>query len=210
MGERRAHLLADAPDEGHRLGRQESRGLALAQHGKSARLVEVGRELGQELVLRQADRHRDADLVLDRAREAGERTGGRAAVQPLGAGEIEEGLVDRQRLDQRREIEHQGAHLAADADVFRHVGRHDGGVRAQPAGLEHRHRRFHPEGAGDIAGGRHHAAPPAADDHRLVVQGGIVALLDRRIEGVAIHMRDGEPVDLGMPRHARRAAARTA
>ena len=29
------------------------------------------------------------------------------AVQALGAGEIEEGLVDRQRLDQRRQLQHQ-------------------------------------------------------------------------------------------------------
>src|SRR4030088_3138384 len=87
-------------------GAKKTPPLALAQQGKSTRLVEVGGELRQELVFRQADRHRDADLVLDRAREAGERTGGRAAVQPLGAGKIEERLVDRQRLDQRREIEH--------------------------------------------------------------------------------------------------------
>jgi hypothetical protein len=46
----------------------------------------------------------------------------------------------------------------------------------------------------------------AADDQRFVAQRGIVALLDRRIEGVAIHMRDGEPPQLGMPRKPRRAA----
>ena len=42
-------------------------------------------------------------------------------VQPLGAGEVHERLVDRERLDLRRQFEHQLAHLAADAHVFRHV-----------------------------------------------------------------------------------------
>jgi hypothetical protein len=43
-------------------------------------------------------------------------------MEALGAAEIEEGLVDRERLDQRRQRLHQRADLAADADVFRHVG----------------------------------------------------------------------------------------
>ena len=65
--------------------------------------------------------------------------------------------------------------------------------------LEHRHGRAHALDAGDVAGGRDDAALAAADDHRLVGQLRIVALLDRRIEGVAVDMgesslrvRDGE------------------
>jgi hypothetical protein len=46
----------------------------------------------------------------------------------------------------------------------------------------------------------------AADDHRLVAQRGVVALLDRRIEGIAIDMGDGEPGEFGMARDPRRAA----
>ncbi len=64
--------------------------------------------------------------------EAGERLRRRQPVQPLGAGEIEERLVDRQRLDQRRQLQHQRAHLAADRGIFVHVGLDDHGVRAQP------------------------------------------------------------------------------
>jgi len=43
-------------------------------------------------------------------------------VDALGAGKVEKCLVDRQRLDQRRQRLHGVAHLAADPDVFCHVG----------------------------------------------------------------------------------------
>ena len=101
---------------------------------------------------------------------------------------------------------HQRAHLAPDTHIFRHVGLDHPGVWAQLPRLEHRHRGFYPKGAGDIAGRRHHAAMAAADDHRLLRQRRIVALLDRRIEGVAIHMRNRHAGDLGMAHHPRRAA----
>ncbi len=128
------------------------------------------------------------------------------AVQACGAGKIEEGFVDRQRLDERREVEHARAHLAPGGGVFRHVRPHHLGVGAQPPRLEHRHRRAHPVGAGDVAGGGDDAAVAAADDQRLVAQCRIVALLDRRIEGVAVDMGNGEARELGMAHEARRAA----
>ena len=65
-----------------------------------------------------------------------------------------------------------------------------------------------PIGAGDVAGGRDDAALAAADDHRLVAQGRIVALLDGGEEGVAIDMGDGERVALGVAQQARGAAVR--
>jgi hypothetical protein len=49
-------------------------------------------------------------------------------------------------------------------------------------------------------------APPAADDHRFVGERRILAFLDRREEGVAIDMGDGERVALGMDKRTRRAA----
>ena len=142
-------------------------------------------------------------LVLDAAGEARERTRRAHAVQPLGAGQVHERLVDRERLDLRRQFEHQLAHLAADAHVLRHVGRQHDRVRAELARLEHRHRRMDAVGARDVAGGRDHAALAAADDQRLVGERRVVALLDRGVEGVAIDMRDRERV-----RVARAGAAR--
>ena len=48
----------------------------------------------------------------------------------------------------------------------------------------------------------------AADDNRLAVQGRIVAFFDRRIERVAIHMRNRQIEQLRMRQHARAAAGR--
>ena len=87
--------------------REEGERLASADHREAARLLEVGGDLGEELVEGEADRDGDADLVLDPPREPGEAQRRRRAVQPLGAGKVEKGLVDRERLDQRRQLEHQ-------------------------------------------------------------------------------------------------------
>ena len=45
---------------------------------------------------------------------------------------------------------------------------------------------------GDVAGGGDDAAAAAADDDRAVGEAGIVALLHRGVEGVAVEMGDGE------------------
>src|SRR5690606_33485184 len=47
----------------------------------------------------------------------------------------------------------------------------------------------------------------AADDQGMVAQLWIVALFDRSIEGVAIHMGDGKAVELGVRQHTRRPAS---
>ena len=83
-------------------------------------------------------------------------------------------------------------------------------VRAQPPRLEHRHRGAHPERARHIAAGEHHATLAAADDHRLVGERGVVPLLDRGIEGIAIDVRDRQRIELGVPQQPRRAAPRAA
>ena len=114
------------------------------------------------------------------------------------------------RFDQRRQRLHGLADLAADADIFRHVGRdHDRG-RAERQRLEHRHRRAHAEGAGDVAGRRHHAALAAADDDRPVGNVRIIALLDRGVERVAVDMGDRQRGQGRMPDQARRAAGAAA
>ena len=112
--------------------------------------------LARNLLDGQPDRDGDADLALDLARQSAPAIC--AGAMPCSRSvpdEIEEGLVDRHRLDQRRELEHQArAPRGRRAAYFVHVGRDDARVRAQPPRLEHRHRRAHAEGARDIAGGR--------------------------------------------------------
>ena len=132
----------------------------------------------------------------DAREKAGQRQRGAHAMQPRRAGEIEEGLVDRQRFDQRRHLQHHRAHLAPDGGIFRHVGLDDHGLGAELQRLEHRHGRPHALDARDVAGGGDDAARAAADDHRLVGQFGTVALLDRGIEGVAVDVGDRKLVQL--------------
>jgi hypothetical protein len=76
-------------------------------------------------------------------------------------------------------------------------------VRTKPLCLEHRHGGAHPEGACNIAGRRNHAAFAAADDERLVGEEGVVALLNRGVEGVAIDMGNGERVEFVVAENAR-------
>ena len=90
-------------------------------------------------------------------------------MQALRAGEIEEGLVDRDRLHQRRQLEHELADLRGPTrNISSMFGLDHHGVGAGRQRLEHRHGRAHAIGAGDVAGGRDDAALAAADDQRLV------------------------------------------
>jgi hypothetical protein len=127
-------------------------------------------------------------------------------MQALGAGQIDKRFVDRQWLDERRELKQQPAHLASHARIFLHVRRDDGRVRTRGERLEHRHSRMHAIGAGNVAAGRDDAAFAAADNQRLVGELRIVPLLDRGIEGIAVDMRDRQCVAFGMNEKPRRAA----
>ncbi len=69
---------------------------------------------------------------------------------------VPERLVDRKRLNERRQFLHRRADLAPDLDVFLHVGADDHRLRAGLQGLEHRHGRPDAMNAGNIAGGRDH------------------------------------------------------
>ena len=124
-------------------------------------------------------------------------------MQPLRASKIEKRLVDRQRLDQRRQFKHEGADLAAHVRVFRHVGLDHGRARTQFESLEHRHRGAHAKSPGDVAAGRDHPSARASNDERRRPQRGVVALLNRRVESIAVYMRDRERVTLQMHKAAR-------
>ena len=92
-----------------RLVGQKTDGVGPADHREAAGLVEVGGDLGEKLVVAEADRHGDADLVLDSPRKPRQHLGGARSVQRGGAGEVEKCLVDRQRFDQWRQRVHHGA-----------------------------------------------------------------------------------------------------
>ena len=57
-GQRGLPGLAHAPDDAHGFGAQEGLGLGPADHGEAAGLVEVGGDLGEELVVATGRRSR--------------------------------------------------------------------------------------------------------------------------------------------------------
>ena len=112
----------------------------------------------------------------------------RGARDPGQPAHVEEGLVDRQRLDQGSGVAEDLEHVATGLRVRRHPRWHDDRVRTQLPGLASAHRGAHAVGLGLVAGGEH---DPAADDHRPPAQRRVVALLDGRVERVEISVQDG-------------------
>lgn len=198
----------DPPDDSHRLFRQEIGGFRAADDGEAAGFVEFGCHLGEELVVREPDGDGEVELALDAPLEPGEQDRGRGPVQAFGAGEIEEGFIERERFDEGGKLGHHRADLARDLDVMGHAGFDHDGFGAASAGLEHRHGGPDPAGAGEVAGGGDHAALAAADDERHIRKLRIVPLFDRSVERVAIHVRNGEVAEFRVAEDARTAALR--
>ncbi len=131
-------------------------------------------------------------------------------MQPFGAGQIQPGLVQRQRLDQRRQglqPPHDPPALGLVADE---VGLQHHRLGAELQGGEHRHGRTDARDACDVTGGGDHPPLGAAHDHRLVAQLRPVTLLHRGVEGVAIQVGDGQRVQLCVRDDPGRGAARAA
>ena len=100
---------------------------------------------------------------------------------------VEERLVDRQPLDERRRVVEDRVESLARLGVRRHPRRHDDRVGAEPARLPAAHRR--PDAARLRLVARCED-DPAAHDHGAAAQAGIVALLDRREERVRVGVQD--------------------
>ena len=69
---------------------------------------------------------------------------------------------------------------------------------------------MHAVSAGNVASGGDDAAFAAADDERLIGEAGIVALLDRGVERIAIDMGDRKRAKLRVDEQPRRPAGRAA
>ena len=131
------------------------------------RLRDRARDLGEELRPRDADRDREPDLA--RARRARSRAAisrGVPASRSMPA-HVEERLVDREPLDERRRVLEDREDRLARLGVGGHARRHDDRVRAEPPRLPAAHRRAHAERLRLVARGEHDAA---ADDHRPAAQ----------------------------------------
>ncbi len=196
--QRRLGGLADAPDDADRFGFEERLGFGPADDGEATRFVEVAGDLGEVFVVAEADGAGEAKLGFHLAGQAGEEDGGGCAVQALGAGQVEEGFVEGERLDGGGEAFHHGPDRAAGLDVGGEAGFDDHGFGTELEGLKHRHGGADAFDPGEVAAGGDDAAGAAADDEGVVAQGGVVALFDAGIEGVAVHVGDGEGGQFGV------------
>ena len=116
---------------------------------------------------------------------------GDVEVGQAGGGEVDEGLVERQRLDQRGELAQHLHDPLARVAVGVEAPAEERGVRTAGARLAARHRRADAVAPGLVRRGGHHAPPAgAADDDGLAAQRGLVALLDGGEEGVQVEVED--------------------
>ena len=111
--------------------------------------------------------------------------------EPPCTGHVEERLVERDRLDERRDVAQDRHHLRARLRVRVEARREEHRVRARPPGPGHRHRGMDAERPRLVAR-RRDDAPVAepADDDRPAAQRWIVELLDRREERVEVEVQD--------------------
>ena len=142
--------------------------------------------LARNFVLATPTVMRQADLLSHLAPQPHRDLGGRPCDPPHPA-DVEERLVDREALDERRGVLEDAEHRLARLGVNGHAGRDDDRVRAQPAGLVATHRRAHSVRLGLVARREDDAR---ADDHRPPAQAGIVPLLDGRVERVDVRVKD--------------------
>jgi len=107
-------------------------------------------------------------------------------------GYVQVGLVERQRFDQRRHGSKNREYRLRNRAVLVKVRTDDHQVRAQADGARHRNRRPHAEQPRLVARGGHDTARGrgAAHGNRPPFQFGIVTLLDRRVKGVHVDVKD--------------------
>ena len=120
----------DAP-EGLDRQRVQERELALGRHlEQPVGLRDAARDLGQELRPRDADRERQPDLLEHAAAQPRGDLERRARPSPHAAN-VDEGLVDRQRLDERRRVLEHAVHGLARLRVGVHARPDDDRARGR-------------------------------------------------------------------------------
>ena len=144
------------------------------------------RHLRQHLRPRDADRDRQADPLSSPAPEC-LRDLRRRARDPLEAADVEERLLERQALHQRRRLLEQVEERPARLRVGVEARRHRDQVGTEPARAASAHAAVDPVGPRLVARGHHH---PSTDDSRPAAQSRVVSLLDRGEEGVGIGVED--------------------
>src|SRR6202171_3808359 len=155
---------------GERRGGEERRLAAGRDHDEAARLAELRGDLGDQFAAGHTDAEIEPAAGLDLVTKT-VRHGIRGAQQRLLAGEIEVGLVERDRLDDRRVAIEDGEDRLRGLSVRREVTGNEDGVWTEAPRSAERHRRADAERSGFVRGRGNHAplaldAGPT-DDHRL-------------------------------------------
>ena len=123
---------ADAPEPADRERMQELELAFGRDHEQPVGLGHAAGDLREELRARDADRDAQSDAFEHLAAQP-HRDLGRCARDPEQATDIEEGLVDRQALDQRRGVLEHLEHGLARGGVRLHARPHDDRARAEAA-----------------------------------------------------------------------------
>ena len=177
-------------------------------HEHPVGLAVVGRELRDELRGGDADRARHADLALDVGPDL-RRDLGRGSEQHRGARDVQERLVERDRLHERGVGAQDLAEPMGVGAVRLEVRRQEDDVGAQAPGPDRRHRGAHAVLPGLVGRrGDHAARAGAADDDRLPGERRILQDLDGRVERVDVDVQDrlgAHPAEPGLECQSRRA-----
>ena len=177
-------------------------------HEHPVRLAVVGRELRHELRRSDADGARHADLALDVGPDLRGDLG-RGPEQHRGARDVQERLVERDRLHERGVGAQDLAEPVGVGAVRLEIGREEDDVRAQAPGPDGRHGRTHAVLPGFVGRRRDHAARARPADHdRLPGERRILQDLDRRVERVDVDVQDrlgAHPAEPGLECQSRRA-----
>ena len=181
---------ADAPEAAHGKRCDAPNGVFCANLDESVGLFEVARELGEELVRRDADGGDERGFFTDfRLEPLGEDA--RAGREKPHARDVEEGFVDGKRLDERRVAREDGEDFGGDGAIERVVSLYEDAVGAAAARRRHGHSRVYAASARFVGGGRDDAARrKPADDDGLSSVFGVLTLLDGGEEGVHIDVKN--------------------
>ena len=179
----------DSPDAPEPLHGQRMQKLELApgRHGEQpVGLGDSTRDLGQEFRPRDADGDRQPDAFADVSPQPLRDLGG-AASESSHAPHVEERLVDREPLDERRGVFEDPVDGLARLGVGRHARPDDDRIRAQNECPPDPHRRVHAACLRLVARSQD---DPAADEHGPAAQVRVIPLLDGREERVEVGVQD--------------------
>ena len=170
----RASVTCPTP---HQLNRQGMQELTLAvglNQDQTIRLRCLGGDLGEVFRSRHADRHSQPDFTPHPPADRRADLPGRAE-QVLSPSNVDEGFVDRDPLDQRREVPENVDDLIAEALVLVEVAADEAQVWTQAPGHPAWHPGSNPKRLGLVRGGEDHSLTYR---NRSAAQRGVEQLLD--------------------------------